>query len=177
MYNDFVIIGPKDDPAKVAAANDIAKALAAISNSGTAFVSRGDDSGTNRMELRLWKEAQIDPKPASGGWYREAGAGMGATLNLAAAMNAYTLSDRATWLKFANKGDLEILVEGDSRMFNQYGVILIDPEKHPHVKAELGNRFIDWLLSGHGQETIASYKIGESPAFFANAKEARRPGS
>jgi len=177
MYNDFVIIGPNDDPAKIGGSNDVTTALAAVSKSGSTFVSRGDDSGTNRKEMRLWKAAKIDPKPASGKWYREAGAGMGATLNLASGMNAYTMSDRATWLKFANKGDLKILVEGDSRLFNQYGVILVNPKKHPHVKVDLGNKFIDWLLSKHGQQTIAAYKIGTSAAFFPNAKEARQPGS
>ena len=177
MYNDFVIVGPKDDPAKVGGSNDVTKALATISKSGATFVSRGDDSGTNRMEMRLWKAAKIDPKPASGKWYREAGAGMGATLNLASGMNAYTMSDRATWLKFANKGDLKILVEGDSRLFNQYGVILVNPKKHPHVKVDLGNQFIDWLLSKHGQQTIAAYRIKDSAAFFPNAKEARQPNT
>ena len=177
MYNDFVIIGPKDDPAKIAGSTDVTEALSTISKKGETFVSRGDDSGTNRKEMRLWKAAGIDPKPSSGKWYREAGAGMGATLNLASGLNAYVMSDRATWLKFANKGSLKVLVEGDARLFNQYGVILINPKKHPHVKADLGNQFIDWLLSKKGQSAIAAYRIKGAPAFFANATETRPPGS
>ncbi|NQV82840.1 MAG: extracellular solute-binding protein [Rhodospirillales bacterium] len=169
MYNDFVIIGPKADPAGVKGMKTAAGALAVLAKKKTPFASRGDNSGTNKAELGLWKISGIDPKTASGSWYRETGSGMGATLNTAAAMPAYTLSDRATWLKFKNKGDLRILVEGDEKLFNQYGIILINPKKHPQVKAKLGQAFIDWVLSPEGQGVIHSYKIKGQQAFFPNA--------
>ncbi|MEQ8666768.1 MAG: substrate-binding domain-containing protein [Rhodospirillales bacterium] len=170
MYNDFVLIGPKSDPAGAGGGKDIVAAFTAIAGSGAPFVSRGDDSGTNKKELDLWKTAGIDARGSSGSWYRETGSGMGATLNAASGMDAYALSDRATWLNFANKGDLTILVEGDNRLFNQYGVILVNPEKHPHVKVDLGQTFIEWLISDEGQRAIGAYKIKGNQAFFPNAK-------
>lgn len=169
MYNDFVLVGPEDDPAGVAGGRDAAEALRKIAAAQAPFVSRGDDSGTHKAELKLWQEAGVDPRGASGTWYRETGSGMGPTLNTAAAMNAYTLADRGTWLSFQNRGELEVLVEGDRRLFNQYGVILVNPEKHPHVKAELGQKFVDWLISPEGQAAIASYKINGQQLFFPNA--------
>jgi len=172
MYNDFVIVGPKADPADVGGSKDVAKALAAIAGQKTAFASRGDDSGTHRKELGLWKAAAADPKAASGSWYRETGSGMGATLNTASAMNAYALTDRATWLKFKNKGELKILVEGDERLFNQYGIILVNPKKHPHVKAEAGQEFVNWVLSEDGQNAIGQYRIEGLQAFFPNGSAA-----
>jgi len=172
MYNDFVIVGPKSDPAGVTGTKDVTKALADIAENKAAFASRGDDSGTHKKELGLWKAAGADPKAASGSWYRETGSGMGATLNTASAMNAYALTDRATWLKFKNKGDLQILVEGDERLFNQYGIILVNPKKHPHVKAEAGQEFIDWVLSKEGQKAIGEYRIEGLQAFFPNGSVA-----
>jgi tungstate transport system substrate-binding protein len=169
MYNDYVIVGPANDPAGVAGSDDAVAALAAIAEVEAVFVSRGDDSGTHKAELRLWEEAGIDPTAASGGWYREAGAGMGATLNLATEMRGYALTDRGTWISFGNKGDQQVVVEGDPRLFNQYGVILVNPEVHPHVKAELGQRFIDWLLSPAGQQAIADFRIDGQQLFFPNA--------
>jgi len=173
MYNDFVLIGPKADPAKVAG-KDIMEGLRRIANveaaSRPAFVSRGDKSGTHAAELRYWKAAGVDLDKARGAWYRDTGSGMGPSLNMAASMNAYILADRGTWLSFKNRGDLAILVEGDSRLFNQYGVILVNPAKHPHVKKEDGQRFIDWLISNAGQKAIADYKIGGEQLFFPNAK-------
>lgn len=169
MYNDFVLVGPKDDPAGIARGRDAAEALKKIAAAQAPFVSRGDDSGTHKAELKLWQETGVDPRAASGTWYRETGSGMGPTLNTAAAMNAYTLADRGTWLSFQNRGELEVLVEGDRRLFNQYGVILVNPEKHPHVKAELGQKFVDWLISPEGQAAIASYKINGQQLFFPNA--------
>ena len=169
MYNDFVIVGPKADTAGVKGSTDAAAALKKIANEQALFASRGDDSGTHKTELGLWQKAGIDVKSASGGWYQETGAGMGTTLNTASGMNAYALTDRATWLQFGNKGELEILVEGDSNLFNQYGIILVNPKIHPHVKAEQGQAFIDWLLSPQGQRRIAEYKIEGQPAFFPNA--------
>jgi tungstate transport system substrate-binding protein len=166
MYNDFVIVGPDTDPAHIGGDKDAVDALRRIAAAKAPFASRGDDSGTNRMELRLWKQAGTDVKSASGDWYKSLGQGMGPTLNTAAAMSAYTLSDRATWSKFANKQHLAILVEGDRRLFNQYGVILVNPEKHPHVKTADGQAFIDWLISPEGQAAIAGYKIGGAQAFF-----------
>ena len=166
MYNDFIIVGPDCDPAHVKGDKDAIDAFRKIANAKAPFASRGDDSGTNRMELRLWKEAKTDVKTASGDWYKSLGQGMGPTLNTAAAMNAYTLSDRATWSKFANKQHLVILVEGDKRLFNQYGVILVNPQKHPNVKVADGQAFIDWLISPEGQAAIAGYKIGGAQAFF-----------
>ena len=166
MYNDFIIVGPDSDPAHVKGDKDAIDAFRKIANAKAPFASRGDDSGTNRMELRLWKDAKTDVKSASGDWYKSLGQGMGPTLNTAAAMNAYTLSDRATWSKFANKQHLVILVEGDKRLFNQYGVILVNPQKHPNVKVADGQAFIDWLISPEGQAAIAGYKIGGAQAFF-----------
>jgi tungstate transport system substrate-binding protein len=170
MYNDFVIVGPESDPAGIKGSDDAAAVLQRIAEAQAPFVSRGDDSGTHKKERSLWGEAGVDVDAASGGWYRETGSGMGATLNTASGMNAYTLSDRATWLKFGNKGTLTILAEGDPKLFNQYGIILVNPQKHPHVKAELGQRFIDWVLSRQGQQTIGEYRIDGHPAFFPNAK-------
>ncbi len=172
MYNDFVIVGPKADPAKVRGMTDAAKALVKIAAAKAAFASRGDNSGTNKKELELWKTAGVDARGVSGSWYRETGSGMGATLNTASAMNAYALTDRATWIKFANKGDLAVMVEGDDRLYNQYGIILVSPAKHPHVKAKDGQAFIDWILSEDGQEAIAAYHISGEQAFFPNAARA-----
>ena len=174
MYNDFVLIGPKSDPAGIKGTNDIAKALDAIKAKGATFISRGDRSGTHVAELNLWKDAGIDiakdkADKTLGPWYREIGQGMGAALNTASASNAYVLADRGTWLAFKNRGDLDILVAGDKRMFNQYGVILVNPAKHPHVKKEMGQAFIDWLVSPEGQKAIAGYKIGGEQLFFPNA--------
>jgi len=170
MYNDFVLIGPKDDPAKVAGGNDISVALKTIAASKSPFVSRGDKSGTHSAELRLWKASGIDLGAVKGPWYRDTGSGMGPALNTAASMNAYILSDRGTWLNFRNRQNLGIAVAGDKRLFNQYGVILVNPVKYPHVKQAAGQQFIDWLLSDVGQKTIASYQIGGEQLFFPNAK-------
>jgi tungstate transport system substrate-binding protein len=169
MYNDFVLIGPKSDPAGIAGNKDIVAALEAIKAKGAPLVSRGDRSGTHQAELALWKAAGIDIAKEKGPWYRDIGQGMGAALNTASAMNAYVLSDRGTWISFKNRGDLEIAVEGDNRLFNQYGVILVNPQKHPHVKQALGQTFIDWLISPDGQKTIANYKIDGQQLFFPNA--------
>ena len=169
MYNDFVLIGPKSDPAGVKGTKDIVAALKAIQAKATPFVSRGDRSGTHQAELALWKDAGIDIAASKGPWYRDIGQGMGAALNTASAMNAYVLSDRGTWISFKNRGDLAIAVEGDQRLFNQYGVILVNPAKHPHVKKELGQAFIDWLVSPAGQKAIADYKIDGQQLFFPNA--------
>lgn len=171
MYNDFVIVGPSNDPAGIAGSRDVVSALAKISESKALFASRGDDSGTHKAELRLWKAAGIDPSEDSGSWYRETGSGMGATLNTGTGMNAYVLTDRATWIAFGNKGDHKITVEGDARLFNQYGVILVNPKKHPHVKAESGQIFIDWLLSREGQRSIADFEIDGQQLFFPNAND------
>ena len=170
MYNDFILVGPKSDPAKISGGKDIVAALKTIAGTKTPFASRGDKSGTHAAELRLWKMADTDPSAGKGAWYRETGSGMGPTLNTAAAMNAYALTDRGTWLSFKNRGELDIVVEGDQRLFNQYGVMLVNPAKHPHVKKELGNAFIDWLISREGQKTIADYKINGEQLFFPNAK-------
>lgn len=170
MYNDFVLIGPKQDPAKVAGGHDILDALKKIAATQVPFLSRGDKSGTHSAELRYWKAAGIDLDQAKGPWYKDTGSGMGPALNTAAAMNAYILADRGTWLSFKNRGDLAILTEGDTRLFNQYGVILVNPAKHPHVKAALGQQFIDWVVSPEGQQTIAAYKIDGEQLFFPNAK-------
>lgn len=169
MYNDFVLIGPRTDPASLAGSRDIAAALKAIAAARIPFVSRGDRSGTHSAELALWKAAGIDLDTQKGSWYREIGQGMGAALNIAAAMNAYVLADRGTWLSFRNRGDLAIAVEGDQRLFNQYGVILVNPNRHPHVKAGAGQIFIDWLTGPEGQKAIADYTIGGQPLFFPNA--------
>jgi tungstate transport system substrate-binding protein len=170
MYNDFLIVGPKADPAGVAGTSDVVEALKKIAAANAPFVSRGDDSGTNKAEVTLWKAAEIDPKQASGTWYREAGAGMGPTLNTATGMGAYTLTDRATWLAFQNKGDLVAVVEGDKRLFNQYGVTLVNPAKFPHIKAADGQAFIDWLVSPEGQKAIADFKVQGQSVFFPNAE-------
>ena len=173
MYNDFVLIGPKSDPAGVKG-KDIVTALKAIEAKGAPFVSRGDRSGTHAAELALWIVAGIDIANAKGAWYREIGQGMGAALNTASAMNAYVLSDRGTWISFRNRGDLDIVVEGDKRLFNQYGVMLVSPEKHPSVKKELGQAFVDWLISPEGQAAIAGYKIDGQQLFFPDAD--KKPG-
>jgi len=170
MYNDFVIVGPKSDSARIAGTKDAVAALKRIAETASAFASRGDDSGTNKAELRLWKEAGIEAKAASGTWYRETGSGMGATLNTAVGMNAYTLADRATWSSFKNKANHQIAVEGDSKLFNQYGVILVNPKKHPKVKVKDGQAFIDWLVGPDGQAAIASFKINGQQQFFPNAR-------
>lgn len=170
MYNDFVIIGPMDDPAGVAGMFDVAKALAQIAGSGAVFASRGDDSGTHKAELRLWGETAVDVNAASGDWYRETGSGMGATLNVAMGMDAYVMSDRATWISFANKGNSKVLVQGDTRLFNQYGVTLVNSAKHATVKTKAGQEFIDWLLSEAGQAAIAAYHIDGQQLFFSNAE-------
>lgn len=170
MYNDFVIIGPQSDPAGIKGMDGAAAALKKIAEDQAPFASRGDDSGTHKKELSLWQDAGVEVGKASDSWYRETGSGMGATLNTASGMDAYVLSDRATWLSFGNKGSLEILVEGDPKLFNQYGIILVNPEKHPHVKAEAGQKFIDWVLSEEGQRLIGDYKINGQQAFFPNAK-------
>jgi len=166
MYNDFVLIGPKSDPAKVAGTKDITAALKRIADTQAPFVSRGDKSGTHAAELRYFKEAGVDPTAGRGGWYRETGSGMGPALNTASSMNAYILADRGTWLSFKNRGDLVIAVEGDKRMFNPYGVILVNPAKHPHVKGAEGRAFMDWIVSREGQAAIASYRIGGEQLFF-----------
>lgn len=171
MYNDFVLIGPKSDPAGIAGSKDIVAALKTIQGKGLPFVSRGDKSGTHSAELALWKQAGVDIEAAKGPWYREIGQGMGAALNTAGAMNAYVISDRGTWLSFKNPGDLIIAVEGDKRLFNQYGVILVNPEKHPAVKKDLGQSFIDWLVSPEGQSAIAAYQINGKQLFFPNAEK------
>jgi tungstate transport system substrate-binding protein len=171
MYNDFVVIGPKADPAKAHGTNgrDILEGLRRIEAAKAPFVSRGDKSGTHAAELRYWKAAGIDLDAKKGAWYRDTGSGMGPALNTAASMNAYILADRGTWLSFKNRGDLGIIVEGDTRLFNQYGVILVSPAKHPHVKQGDGQKFIDWLLSADGQKAIADYKISGKQLFFPNA--------
>ena len=170
MYNDFVLIGPKSDPAKVAGTKDLAAALKAIASAKAPFVSRADKSGTHAAELRYFKMAGVDPLEGKGTWYRETGSGMGPALNTASSMNAYILSDRGTWLSFKNRGELGVVVEGDKRMFNPYGVMLVNPARHPHVKVAEGKAFIDWLVSKDGQDTIASYKVGGEQLFFPDAK-------
>ena len=168
MYNDFVLIGPKADPAKIKGTKDIVAALKAIDKAGSAFVSRGDKSGTHAAELALWKQAALDPAAAKPAWYREIGQGMGAALNTSGAMSAYVLADRGTWISFKNKGDLEIAVEGDAKLFNQYGIMLVNPAKHPAVKKDLGQAFVDWITSAEGQNAIRSYKIESQQLFFPN---------
>jgi tungstate transport system substrate-binding protein len=169
MYNDFVIVGPKSDPAKIAGGKDVAEALRKIAAVKAPFISRGDKSGTHAAELRLWKEAGVDLGAGKDGWYREIGQGMGPALNMASSSNAYLLSDRGTWLSFKNRGELAILTEGDKRLFNQYGVMLVNPAKHSNVKAQDGQAFIDWLISPKGQEAIAGYRVGGEQLFFPNA--------
>ena len=169
MYNDFVLIGPKSDPAKIKGGKDAVAALKAIYKTGSPFVSRGDKSGTHSAELRLWKAAGLDPAGSKPAWYRPIGQGMGAALNTAGSMGAYVLSDRGTWISFKNKGDLQIVVEGDKRLFNQYGIMLVNPAKHAHVKKDLGQKFIDWIVSKEGQDAIGAYKIDGQQLFFPNA--------
>ena len=169
MYNDFVIVCPKDDPAGIRGLKDAAEALRRIARKKVKFVSRGDDSGTHHKELSLWGAAGIDPRKASGTWYLEAGRGMGATLNMAAAMGACTLTDRGTWIAHANRGDLTIVVEGDPRLFNQYGVMMVNPKRHPHVKEKAARVFIDWLTGPEGQKLIAAYRLKGQQLFFPNA--------
>jgi tungstate transport system substrate-binding protein len=168
MYNDFVLIGPAADPAKVKG-KDIVEALKKIASSNSSFISRGDKSGTHAAELRYWKTASVDNKAAMGTGYKECGCGMGQALNMASSLGAYVLSDRGTWLSFKNRGDLAVLVEGDNRLFNQYGVMLVNPAKHPQTKVVEGQKFVDWVISTMGQKTIASYKIGGEQLFFPNA--------
>lgn len=170
MYNDFVIVGPPADPAGVTGMSDAVAALRKIADANAIFASRGDDSGTHKAELRLWAEAGVDVAAASGGWYRETGSGMGATLNAGIGMGAYILTDRATWISFGNKADHQIAVEEDPKLFNQYGVILVNPEKHPNVNANAGQIFIDWLTGAAGQAAIADYKIDGQQLFFSNAR-------
>jgi len=170
MYNDFIIVGPKADPAGIRGQHDPVAALQKIAAAKAPFASRGDDSGTHKLELELWKAANVDSKAASGQWYRETGSGMGATLNTASGLDAYTLTDRASWISFKNKGGLEVLVQDNPRLFNQYGVILVNPAKHPTVKVKDGQIFIDWLLSADGQKAIASFKVDGQQLFFPNAK-------
>jgi tungstate transport system substrate-binding protein len=171
MYNDFILIGPKSDPAGIKGSKDIVAALGAIKAKGADFISRGDKSGTHQAELNLWKVAGIDIAKDKGPWYKEIGQGMGAALNTASASNAYVLADRGTWLSFKNRGDLVISVEGDKRLFNQYGVMLVNPQKHPSVKKDLGQQFIDWLVSAEGQKAIAEYKINGEQLFYPNAND------
>jgi tungstate transport system substrate-binding protein len=172
MYNDFVVLGPRSDPAK-AAGKDLLEGLRRIAAARAPFISRGDKSGTHAAELRSWKEAGIDLAAVRGEWYREIGQGMGPALNAASAQNAYVLADRGTWLSFKNRGDLAVLVEGDQRLFNPYGVMLVNPAKHAHVKAADGRAFIDWLVSGEGQRAIAAYRIDGQQLFFPNAGQGR----
>ena len=171
MYNDFVLIGPKSDPAGIKGMKDVARAFQTIREKQASFISRGDRSGTHIAELKLWKDAGIDIGKDKGHWYKSIGQGMGAALNIANASNAYVLSDRGTWIHFKNKGDLQILVEGDKRMFNQYGVMLVNPAKHPKVQKDLGQRFIDYLISPEGQKDIANYKIDGEQLFYPNAND------
>ncbi len=169
MYNDFIIVGPASDPAGIAGMSDIEAALRAIADKKATFASRGDDSGTHKKEKALWKAAGIDPTASSGDWYRETGSGMGATLNVGVGMGAYVMTDRATWISFGNKGDFTISVEGDEDLFNQYGVILVNSKKCPSAKVEAGQKFIDWLVSDKGQQTIAAFKVDGQQLFFPNA--------
>lgn len=169
MFNDFVLIGPKSDPAKIAGGRDILEALRRIKAAAGAFVSRGDRSGTHVAEIALWRLAGVDVAAEKGPWYRDTGQGMGPALNTASSMNGYVLADRGTWISFKNRGELAILVEGDKRLFNQYGVILVSPERHKHVKQEMAQAFIDWIVSPDGQKAIADYKIGGEQLFFPNA--------
>ncbi|WP_334361222.1 MULTISPECIES: substrate-binding domain-containing protein [unclassified Bradyrhizobium] len=169
MYNDFILVGPKSDPAGLKGTKDIVAALTAIKAKGADFISRGDKSGTHQAELNLWKVAGIDIAKDKGPWYKEIGQGMGAALNTASASNAYVLADRGSWLSFKNRGDLAIAVAGDKRLFNQYGVMLVNPEKHPSVNKDLGQQFIDWLVSAEGQKAIADYKVNGEQLFYPNA--------
>ncbi len=169
MYNDFVVLGPGADPAGITGLRDAPAALRRIAAAKAPFVSRGDDSGTHRKELALWEEAGVDARAASGTWYRETGSGMGATLNTAVSMGAYVMSDRATWVSFRNRGDFAVLVEGDPRLFNQYGVMLVNPARHSRVKVTQARAFIEWLTGPEGQAAIARYRINGEPLFHPNA--------
>jgi tungstate transport system substrate-binding protein len=171
MYNDFILVGPAEDPAHVAGQRNVLQALQSIKDRAAPFISRGDQSGTNLAELLLWQDSGIDIEHAKGSWYKSIGQGMGAALNTASASDAYTLSDRATWIHFKNKGHLKIMVEGDKHLFNQYGVMLVSPDKHPHVKKELGQAFIDYLISPAGQQDIANYRIDGQQLFYPNASD------
>jgi tungstate transport system substrate-binding protein len=170
MYNDFVLIGPKSDPAKIGGGKDILAALKKIETAKAPFVSRADKSGTHAAELRYWKAAGVGIAAQKGPWYKETGSGMGPALNTASSMNGYILADRGTWLAFKNRGDLAILVEGDQKLFNQYGIMLVNPAKHPHVKKDLGSAFVNWVVSPEGQKAIADYKVGGEQLFFPNYK-------
>tara|TARA_Y100000294_G_scaffold169822_1_gene181411 strand:+ start:73 stop:906 length:834 start_codon:yes stop_codon:yes gene_type:complete len=170
MYNDYILVGPRDDPASVLSAANVIGAVQRIATNKSLFISRGDDSGTHKKELELWNQSGIDTTKAGNGWYQETGRGMGGTLNMASALDAYTLSDRATWLKFGNKGRLDILFQSDPPLFNPYGIILVNPEKHPHIKTRDGQTFIEWMLSEAGQTLIANYRILGQQAFFPTAK-------
>lgn len=169
MYNDFVLVGPAADPAGIKGMTDVQDALKQIASSGAVFASRGDDSGTHKKEMQLWADTGLDPRSASGTWYRETGSGMGATLNVGVGMAAYVMTDRATWLSFGNKADFDILVEGDPDLFNQYGVIIVNPAHCPNVKLDPARSFVDWLLSDEGQDAIAGYELGGAQLFFPNA--------
>ena len=169
MYNDFVVVGPPSDPAGVGGMRDAVAALLRIAEAGALFASRGDDSGTHRAEVALWRETGVDVEAASGGWYRETGSGMGTTLNIGTGMGAYVMTDRATWIAFGNKRGYRVAVEGDPRLFNQYGIVLVNPERHPHVKAGPARRFVDWVLSEEGQQAIASFRVDGQQLFFPNA--------
>ena len=171
MYNDFVIVGPGNDPAGLGGMDDVQAALGRIDEAGALFASRGDDSGTHKKEMALWAASGIDPTEASGGWYRETGSGMGATLNAGIGMGAYVMTDRATWISFGNKQDYQIAVQGDEDMFNQYGVIPVNPEKCPNVQIEAAQAFADWLVSADGQSTIAAFKVADLQLFFPNAPQ------
>lgn len=170
MYNDFVLVGPEDDPAGIKKTKTIAEALRAITNTKAIFLSRGDDSGTHKAERRLWKAAGIDPSPASGTWYREAGSGMGATINIAIGMRAYLITDRATWISYQNKAQHNVLFEGDEKLFNQYGVIQVNPERHARVDAKSAKTFVDWIISKDGQAAIAAFKVSGQQLFYPNAR-------
>ena len=176
MYNDFVIVGPKNDPAKIGTVKGVAASLGKIAKTGSLFISRGDDSGTHKRERALWRSASIDPSLGSGKWYQVIGAGMGAALNITSAKDAYTLSDRGTWLSFKNKASLAILFEGDENLLNPYGIMLVNPKRHSHVKSKDGQTFIDWLISVDGQEAIDRYKINGQQLFFSNAKQVKPAG-
>ena len=170
MYNDFILVGPPADPAGIGGMKNAGSALKKIAATRSIFASRGDNSGTHKKEMALWKDAGIDPTQASGTWYRETGSGMGATLNVAVGMGAYALTDRGTWISFRNKGDFRVAVEGDKNLFNQYGVILVNPQKHANVKAAEGQAFIDWILGQEGQSLIGRYQLGGQQLFFPNAQ-------
>ena len=170
MYNDYILVGPRDDPASVLSAANVIGAVQRIATNKSLFISRGDDSGTHKKELELWNQSGIDTTKVGNGWYQETGRGMGGTLNMASALDAYTLSDRATWLKFGNKGRLDILFQSDPPLFNPYGIILVNPDKHPHIKTRDGQTFIEWMLSEAGQTLIADYRILGQQAFFPTAK-------